>query len=72
MIQPEGRGAERQLQSRGLQENDVARAEKQKANQQPAIEGGEQQRLVAERLIRQHRAELFEDDVHIEQKDQRR
>ena len=71
-IQPVGRIAERRLQLRELQEYGVAPAEKQKANEQPAVEGGEQQRLVAERLIRQHRAELFEDDVQIEQKKQRR
>ena len=35
---------------------------------QPAIERGEQAGFVPEGFIRQHRAELFEDDVQVEQK----
>jgi len=41
-------------------------------HEQPAVERGELPRFLTQRFVRQHRAELLEDDVQIEQKKDRR
>ena len=70
-VHPIGEITKRQLPPRGVKENDVSHAKKQKTDEQPAIERGEQERFLPERFVRQHRAELFEDDIQVEQKKQR-
>ena len=60
--------AEFQRHLRVVEQNHIRDAEKEKQGQQPAIERGEQAGFVPERFIRQHRAELFEDDVQVEKK----
>ena len=68
---PTGEITKHQLPPRGVKENDVSHAKKQKTDKQPAIERGEQECFLPQRFVRQHRAKLFEDDIQVEQKKQR-
>src|SRR5690348_9855149 len=60
-FKPEGKSAEGQLPVLRMQEDNMTHAKKQQANQYPAVKGGEQERFMPERFIRQHGSELLED-----------
>jgi len=67
-VHPDKQPARGHQRIRQLQQHDDRDDEKQQPDQQPAVERGELARLVAQRLVRQHRGEALEDEVQVEQK----
>ena len=65
--------SERRRQARVVEQDDIFRgAQRKQRDEQPAVEHGKLPRFLTQRFVRQHRAELFEDDVQVEQKKYRR